>query len=72
LGEPLVHLIKAGRETLIYNYKRGDYIFIYGTYEWNELVFHLKNLILIEIKNRKYRKRMGIFLLLEFQTIPEL
>ena len=27
LGEPLVHRIVAGRETLIYNYERGDYFF---------------------------------------------
>ena len=27
LGEPLVHRIVAGRETLIYNHERGDYFF---------------------------------------------
>ena len=42
LGEPLVHRIVAGRETLIYNYERGDYFFLYGTYEGNELVLRLK------------------------------
>ena len=26
LGEPLVHRIVAGRETLIYNHGRGDYL----------------------------------------------
>ena len=35
LGEPLVHHKVAGRETLIYNHERGDYFFLYGTYEGN-------------------------------------
>ena len=43
LGEPLVHRIVAGRETLIYNHERGDYFFLYGTYEGNELILRLKN-----------------------------
>ena len=43
LGEPLVHRIVAGRETLIYNHERGDYFFLYDTYEVNELVLRLKN-----------------------------
>ena len=50
LGEPLVHRIVAGRETLIYNHERGDYFFLYGTYEGNELVLRLKNQIVIETK----------------------
>ena len=50
LGEPLVHRIVVGRETLIYNHERGDYFFIYGTYEGNELVFRLKNQIVVEAK----------------------
>ena len=41
LGEPLIHRIVAGRETLIYNHERGDYFFLYGTYEGNELVLLL-------------------------------
>ena len=45
LGEPLVHRIVAGRETLIYNHERGDYFFLYGTYEENELILRLKNKI---------------------------
>ena len=32
LGEPLVHRIVTGRETLIYNHERGNYFFLYGTY----------------------------------------
>ena len=43
LGEPLVHRIVAGRETIIYNHERGDYFFLYGTFEGNELVLRLKN-----------------------------
>ena len=53
LGEPLVHRIVAGRETLIYNHERGDYFFLYGTYEWNELVLRLKNQIVVEAKIQK-------------------
>ena len=50
LGEPLVHRIVAGRETLIYNHERGDYFFVYGTYEGNELVLRLKNQIVVEAR----------------------
>ena len=53
LGEPLVHRIVAGRETLIYNHERGDYFFLYGTYEGNELVLRLKNKIVVEAKIEK-------------------
>ena len=53
LGEPLVHRIVAGRETLIYNHERGDYFFLYGTFEGNELVLRLKNQIVIETKIEK-------------------
>ena len=53
LGEPLVHRIVAGRETLMYNYERGDYFFLYGTFEGNELVLRLKNQIVIETKIEK-------------------
>lgn len=38
LGEPLVHRIVAGRETAIYNHEKGEYWFLYGTYEGRELV----------------------------------
>ena len=61
LGEPLVHRIVAGRETLIYNYERGDYFFLYGTYEGNELVLRLKNQIVIETKIEKTGSRWGFF-----------
>ena len=53
LGEPLVHRIVAGRETLIYNHERGDYFFVYGTYEGNELVLRLKNQIVVQARIEK-------------------
>ena len=53
LGEPLVHRIVAGKETLIYNHERGDYFFLYGTYEGNELVLRLENQIVVEAKIEK-------------------
>ena len=61
LGEPLVHPIVAGRETHIYNFDRGDYFFIYGTYEGNELVFRLKNQIVVEAKIEKTGSGWGFF-----------
>ena len=38
LGEPLVHRVVAGRETAIYSHEKGEYWFLYGTYEGRELV----------------------------------
>ena len=61
LGEPLVHRIVAGRETLIYNHERGDYFFLYGTYEGNELVLRLKNKIVVEAKIEKTGSGWGFF-----------
>ena len=61
LGEPLVHRIVVDRETLIYNHERGDYFFIYGTYEGNELVFRLKNQIVVEAKIEKTGSGWGFF-----------
>ena len=61
LGEPLVHRIVAGIETIIYNHERGDYFFIYGTYEGNELVFRLKNQIVIKTKIEKTGSGWGFF-----------
>ena len=61
LGEPLVHRIVAGRETLIYNHERGDYFFLYGTYEGNELVLRLKNQIVIETKIENTGNGWGFF-----------
>ena len=61
LGEPLVHRIVAGRETLIYNHERGDYFFLYGTYEGNELVLRLKNKIVVEAKIEKTGNGWGFF-----------
>ena len=61
LGEPLVHRIVAGRETLIYNHERGDYFFVYGTYEGNELVLRLKNQIVVEARVEKTGSGWGFF-----------
>ena len=61
LGEPLVHRIVAGRETLIYNHERGDYFFVYGTYEGNELVLRLKNQIVVEARTEKTGSGWGFF-----------
>ena len=61
LGEPLVHRIVAGKETLIYNHERGDYFFVYGTYEGNELVVRLKNQIVVEARIAKTGSGWGFF-----------
>ena len=61
LGEPLVHRIVAGRETLIYNHERGDYFFLYGTYEGNELVLRLKNQIIVQARIEKTGSGWGFF-----------
>ena len=61
LGDPLVHRIVAGRETLIYNHERGDYFFLYGTYEGNELVLRLKNQIVVEARIEKTGSGWGFF-----------
>ena len=51
----------AGIETLIYNHERGDYFFLYGTYEGNELVLRLKNQIVVEAKIEKTGIGWGFF-----------
>ena len=61
LGEPLVHRIVAGRETLIYNHERGDYFFLYGTFEGNELVLRMKNQIVVEARIEKTGSGGGFF-----------
>ena len=61
LGEPLVHRIVAGRETIIYNHERGYYFFVYGTYEGNELVLRLKNQIVVEARIEKTGSGWGFF-----------
>ena len=61
LGEPLVHSIVAGKETLIYNHERDDYFFLYGTYKANELILRLKNQIVIETKIEKTGSGWGFF-----------
>ena len=60
-GEPLVHRIVAGRETIIYNHERGDYFFLYGTYEGNELVLRLKNQIVVQARIEKTGSGWGFF-----------
>ena len=57
----MFHRIVAGRETLIYNHERGDYFFLYGTYEGNELVLRLKNQIVVEAKIEKTGRGWGFF-----------
>ena len=61
LGEPLVHRIVAGRETLIYNHERGDYFLVYGTYDGNELGLRLKNQIVVETRIEKTGSGWGFF-----------
>ena len=61
LGEPLVHRIVVGKETLIYNHERGDYFFLYGTYEGNELVLRLKNQIVVQARIEKTGSGWGFF-----------
>ncbi len=60
LGEPLVHRFVVGKETLIYNHERGDYFFLYGTYEGNELVLRLENQIVVETKIEKTGSGWGL------------
>ena len=61
LGEPLVHRFVVGKETLIYNHERGDYFFLYGTYEGNELVIRLTDQIVSEVKLEKTGSGWGFF-----------
>ena len=53
LGEPLVNRIVVGKETLIYNHEQGEYFFLYGTYEGNELILRMENQIVVEAKVEK-------------------
>ena len=53
LGEPLVHRIVVGKETLIYNHEQGEYFFLYGTYEGHELVIRFENRTVSEVKIEK-------------------
>jgi len=61
LGEPLIHRFVAGKETVIYNHERGEYFFIYGTYEGNELVIRFKNEIVSEVNVEKTGSGWGFF-----------
>ena len=61
LGEPLVHRIVVGKETLIYNHEQGEYFFLYGTYEGNELILRLENQIVVEAKVEKTGSGWGFF-----------
>lgn len=42
LGEPLIYRTVADKDTAIYNSERGEYYFIYGTYEGSELIVRFK------------------------------
>ena len=61
LGEPLVHRFVVGKETLIFNHERGEYILLYGTYEGNELVICLTGQIASEEKLEKTGSGWGFF-----------
>ena len=61
LGEPLVHRFVAGKETAIYNHERGEFFFLYGTYEGNELVIRFENEIVSEVKVEKTGSGWGFF-----------
>ena len=61
LGEPLVHRFVVSKETLIYNHERGEYFFLYGTYEGNELVIRLTDQIVSEVKLEKTGSGWGFF-----------
>lgn len=53
VGEPLVHRVVAGRETAIYNYERGQYWLLYGTYEGRELVIRFEDGVVSDAKIEK-------------------
>ena len=61
LGEPLIHRFVAGKETVIYNHERGQYFFLYGTYEGHELVIRFENRTVSEVKIEKTGRRWGLF-----------
>ena len=61
LGEPLVHRFVAGKETVIYNHELGQYFFLYGTYEWQELVVRFENRTVSEVKIEKTGIGWGLF-----------
>ena len=61
MGEPLVHSFVVGKETLIYNHERGEYILLYGTFEGNELVIRLTDQIVFEVKLEKTDSGWGYF-----------
>ncbi len=63
LGEPLVHRFVAGKETVIYNHERGQYFFLYGTYEGQELVIRFENRTVSEVKIEKTGSGWGLFTL---------
>ena len=62
LGEPLVHRIVESKETLIYNHEQGEYFFLFGVYEGNELILRLENQIVVEAKVEKTGSGRGFLL----------
>ena len=61
LGEPLVHRFVACKETVIYNHERGQYFFLYGMYEGQELVIRFENRTVSEVKIEKIGSVWGLF-----------
>ncbi|MBC8258397.1 MAG: hypothetical protein H8E38_05230 [SAR324 cluster bacterium] len=61
LGEPLVHRFVVGKETLIYNHERGEFFFLYGTYEGSELIIRFENKVVSEVKIEKTGSGWGVF-----------
>lgn len=61
LGEPLVHRYVAGKETLIYNHEKGEFWFLYGTYQGTELVIRLEEETVKEVKMEKTGSGWGFF-----------
>ena len=49
----MVHRFVAGKETVIYNHELGQYFFLYGTYEGQELVIRFENRTVSEVKIEK-------------------
>lgn len=61
LGEPLVHRVVAGTETVIYNSEEGLFAFIYGMYEGSELVIRFEKGTVSAVKIEKTGSGWGFF-----------